>query len=134
MTGQSMTELQPEQPNVLWADAELESLSADYDVLVLKIQESTGAEVRVSCHGYIGYERIGAWDELIIASACISASKGDFMSRCMSAIESSLASEFDSGSPDRNAGSFHLMEITFVDSSCLQVAAARFEVDRPSGS
>jgi hypothetical protein len=45
--------------DVLWADAEVVSLSFDYDSLRLKLRESTGAKVVVAGEGVLGVEAVG---------------------------------------------------------------------------
>ena len=130
MTGHSDTQRAGGHLNVLWPDAEFENLSADYDLVVVELQESTGSVVQVRCHGYIGYERVGAWDEVVVESAALTEC-GGFLSRCTKAIEKTSAAIPESGSSDRNLRHWAQLEILFIDGSRLGIVASRFVVARP---
>ena len=60
MTGPSETDTALPRLNVLWPDAEFETLTASFDLAVVEVGESTGAAVQIRCFGYIGFERTGA--------------------------------------------------------------------------
>ncbi len=55
--------------DVLWPDAELESMTMRYETLELAIQETTGATTVITCHGPIGCQVTGFWDEVVISEA-----------------------------------------------------------------
>lgn len=57
--------------NVRWPDAALEALDIGYDLVDIKVREPDGRMSKLTCHGYIGYEAIGIWDECVIESARI---------------------------------------------------------------
>src|SRR5262245_55196071 len=72
--------------NILWADAELLGVAVDYENLFLTLRESTGQVRRVVCEGYIGYEAIGVWDEIVVVEARLSV-VGPFLTRCVEELE-----------------------------------------------
>ena len=128
MTGHSEIEAKANPLNVLWPDAEFECLNADYNVVAIEVQESTGTLVRIRCHGYIGYERTGAWDEVVVESGALSDS-GEYLKKCVGAVEAASAAS-ESGSDERNGRHWTQLEVRFIDGSQLRVVASRFEVVR----
>lgn len=101
MTGPSETDTALPRLNVLWPDAEFETLTASFDLAVVEVGESTGAAVQIRCFGYIGFERTGAWDEVVVESASLR-DGGEFLNRCTEAIAAVSQAAGDSGSRDRN--------------------------------
>ena len=67
MSGHSSSGTVLEQ--VLWPDATLESVTADYDAVTLRVRETSGKIRTICCEGYIGYAMYGFWDEVIIERA-----------------------------------------------------------------
>jgi hypothetical protein len=112
--------------DVLWADAELESLAVDYDDARVILRESTGRVVTVVGVGLIGVEFLGLWDELIVERGKVVA--GDAFSReCYQRVLDRLGPHVrDSGSPVRNRRRFSTLTVTFIDGSALRIAAADF--------
>lgn len=128
MTGHSTDSL----PHVLWSDAELETVTIDYDDLVLTLTESTGKSRRIRCQGYIGYVCCGFWDEMIVEGASLSC-KDPFLDDCLGALERRLGSErLESGNEGRNKGSFETLRVRFIDGATLVVVAARFTEEDPT--
>jgi hypothetical protein len=108
---------------VLWADAELLGVTVDYENLSLTLRESTGQVRRVVCEGYIGYEALGVWDEIVVAEARLNA-VGPFLSRCIEELERRLgANRLPSGSGARN-GTADAMELIIVLSDGCEVRVA----------
>lgn len=113
---------------VLWADAELESVEATYDTLKIKLQESNGQMTIVSCLGYIGYENIGFWDELVIATATMHKSH-ELIDRSLRSIQNRLGKSIpDSGCNQRNSKIWNLLQIQFIDGSELNVVTAGISI------
>jgi hypothetical protein len=54
--------------DVLWADAELDALSVDYESARVTVRETTGAMVSIAGHGVIGADLIGMWDEIVVST------------------------------------------------------------------
>jgi hypothetical protein len=113
--------------DVLWADAELESLTLDYEAARLSVRETTGRTVTVVAKGVIGVDFLGLWDEVIIERAAIAS--GDAFSReCQRRIEARLGRDVgDSGSPERNSRRFSTLTVTFIDGATLRVAAGSYD-------
>jgi hypothetical protein len=112
--------------DILWPDAELETVSVDYDGVRLELLESNGRKRTFSCMGYIGYEFVGFWDEVVIETATYR-SDDEFLERCLRALHGRLGQAFpDSGSPDRNARSFGVLTLGFADGGALKIAANTF--------
>lgn len=108
--------------NVLWADAELLGVTADYDSLSLTLRESTGEVRRIVCEGCIGYEAIGVWDEIVVAEARLNVG-GPFLTRCIEELERRLgATRPPSGSQARNGRT--TMELTVVLSDGCEIRVA----------
>jgi hypothetical protein len=113
---------------VRWPDATVEGVKLDYDEARIRVREDSGRTVEVVAGGYIGYEIVGFWDETIVESASLQTGS-DFLSRCVAKVrERNGDPPRESGSPDRNSGSFQALEITLIDGAQIFCAAARFEI------
>lgn len=112
--------------DVLWADAELESLSLDYDAARLLVRETTGRVVTVVGSGVIGVELLGLWDEVIIERGEVVADDR-FARDCYQRVMERVGPEVpDSGSAARNTRRFSTLRVDFIDGSHLRLAAAGF--------
>jgi hypothetical protein len=112
--------------DVLWPDAEIESLTFDYDRVRLMVREPTGRVVSVDAHGPVGLEVDGFWDEIIVADADL-VENHPFAERCWDSVTSRTTDDPPpSGSPDRNMRSFLTLVVTLVDGCHVRIAAARF--------
>jgi hypothetical protein len=108
--------------DVLWADAELICVAIDYGDLSLTLRESTGRVRRVVCEGYIGYEMVGTWDEIVVTEAHLE-SVSPFLTRCIDELERRLgAHRLPSGSAARNTRM--AMQLTIVLSDGCEVHVA----------
>jgi hypothetical protein len=108
--------------NILWSDAELLSIAIDYANLSLTIRESTGQLRRVICEGYIGYQTLGFWDEIVISKAELE-SEGKFLECCVKSLDGRLGTNRpESGSEARNRQASLQLTITFSDECRLFVA------------
>lgn len=117
--GQALTE-------VLWPDAEIESLAVDYDAVRIVLAESTGARREVQCFGYIGFRVVGFWDEVVVADAALFES-APFIDECLHSLEvrhTLVLPRTDSS--DRNAGRWTLLQVTLSDGVNIQIVASRF--------
>lgn len=122
MTGHTSGDL--EGSAILWADASLERIEADFSDLVIIISEDTGTRRQVRCSGYIGYRLSGFWDEVIIDYALVHRSH-PFISEC----ESKLSGSPESGCPARASSNNRLLEIALIDGCRLWVCAGRFRME-----
>jgi hypothetical protein len=112
---------------ILWADAELLGFAANYDAVVVTIKESTGLVRDIKCRGYIGYELIGFWDEVVIELGEL-LEEDSFLSACKQRIWGRFADDPpNSGCEARNGRAFGLLRITMTDGSILNVACALIE-------
>ncbi len=126
MTGPS--EAQDAVGTVLWKDAEFESLSIDYDTVAISVKESTGLLKEIRCRGYIGYQAIGFWDEVVVDAALVFF-EHSFIEESLEAIRTRHRSGVPaSGSPERNAGEYFVLEIALDDGAKVLIAAASLEV------
>ena len=114
---------------VLWPDAILEHVAADYDAVVLRVRESTGRVRTIRCEGYVGYGVCGFWDEVVIERALVSTSH-PFIERCTTSISGRLGDDWpESGNEARNTRKWKALVIHLLDGASLEVVAAKFTVD-----
>ena len=107
---------------ILWADAELLDIAIDYENLSLTLRESTGKINRVVCEGYIGYEMVGMWDEVVVAHARLE-TVGPFLTRCVEELERRLGdNRLPSGSAARNLAMAMQLTIVLSDGGEVHVA------------
>lgn len=107
---------------IRWPDASLEGIDAGYDAVTIRVREETGSTKLVNCLGYIGFQMVGFWDEVIIDGATVH-SAHPFIADCERRVKSSLA---ETGSTTRAAAGNRLLEITLIDGCRLWVCAQRF--------
>jgi len=113
--------------DVLWADAEVERATVDYDAVVLTLRETTGRRVDVRCSGYIGLRTEGFWDEIVVEAADL-VEAHPFMDRCLDSLTERLGeSRPASGSPARNGGEYSTLVVTLADGCRILCVAAAFE-------
>jgi len=120
MTGHSET-----LSDLLWRDAELHEVRVGYESVDLHVRESNGRSRVVRCHGYIGYQCAGFWDEMVLDTGVV-VDEHPFLLECLE--RSQAKNSVDSGSEARNARSFRLLILTFDDRTQLLVAAAGWSV------
>lgn len=114
---------------VLWSDAEFESLEIDYDSVRIKIGEVNGLSKVITCHGYIGFEGVGLWDEIVIDTAVIY-KEHDLIDRSLKSISNAHGEETtDSGSPARNIRKWNLLQIKFIDDSEINVVMTKVSIN-----
>jgi hypothetical protein len=113
--------------NIRWHDASVRGISCDYDVFNVEILEDEKhghATKTLCCLGFLGFQMVGFWDEVIIHDARICASH-DFISQC----EHRVMTQLPSGSIERVATGNLLLELELIDGCKLWVCAKRFVVD-----
>jgi hypothetical protein len=118
--------------NVRWPDASVCGIHCDYDAFSVEIQEAgqrKSAAKLVRCLGFLGFQLIGFWDEIIIHAARIH-SNHDFITQC----EQSVVNQLPSGSAERAVTGNHLLEIELIDGCRLWVCARRFVLDGTGAS
>ena len=92
------------------------------------ITESTGRKLEIKCYGYIGYENIGFWDEMIIESADL-LFDDDFLRRCKEHLVLKFGTNIpDSGSPDRNTREWKTLRLNLIDGNKILIVASKFDV------
>jgi hypothetical protein len=125
MTGHSKTEHSLDK--VLWADADIERIAVEYDVLSISLNESTGIKRTVRALGYIGYRMVGVWDEMIVEKAAL-LKNHPFIDECVDSMKRRLGTDWlDAGSPSRNTRAWSALIVHFLDGCTLEVVAAAFE-------
>lgn len=125
MTGHSNNGFEGE--SILWPDATLEKLAAGYDEFTVQIREDTGGTKLLRCIGYVGFQMIGFWDEVIIEAATLHSNHA-FITDC----ERRLKQLPESGSEARTETGNRLLEIVFIDGCKLWVCANQFRCERAS--
>lgn len=115
--------------DIAWADAELESVTIDYNAVVLSLIETqTDRACDVRCEGYIGYQLLGFWDEVVVESATL-VKEHAFLSQCLTAIRGRYPGGLPTtGQPARNEGNWSLLTVRLSDGAELLVAASTFVV------
>jgi len=114
---------------IRWADAELQSVTVDYDAVVLRVRESAGSVRTLRAEGYIGYKLVGFWDEVVIDRAELCDTHPG-LDACVDSIERRLgASWLDSGNVARNGRRWFALLLHLSDGAVLEVFAARVLVE-----
>jgi len=112
---------------VLWPDADFESIAIGFEDVTIELRESTGRQGVFRCGGHIGFELVGFWGEMIIESAEISMTD-PFIEECWNSIaERYRRPPPESGLPARDCDpEWMLFQIRFIDTSVLRVVASEF--------
>lgn len=112
--------------DMLWPDATIKSVSADYDAVVLRLEESTGRQRVVRCDGYIGYALCGFWDEVIVSRAQL-VDKHPSIDRALQSLSARLGSDpGDSGNVERNSRKWRALIVELSDGASLEIVAVGF--------
>jgi hypothetical protein len=114
-----------EGEGILWADASLEGVDAGYENFSIRIREEGGGRKVVRCLGYIGFQMVGFWDEVIIETARV-VSSHLFIGDC----ERRLRSLPETGAKGRKATANRLLEVVLIDGCKLWVCARQFRCDQ----
>jgi hypothetical protein len=114
---------------VLWTDAALEQVTADYNSVVLRVRESTGVVRTIRAEGYIGMNLHGFWDEVIIERAEVSRVHPTIDS-CINSISQRFGERWpESGNKTRNSRKWLALIVHLSDGACLEVVAAALSVE-----
>ena len=114
---------------IFWADAEFEKIEIDYDCLKITIQEPNGSVKKIWCMGYIGYQQIGYWDEVVIERAEI-LEQHEFIEQNRLSLKQRQGELLaDSGNVPRNRKIWNLLNIEFIDGSNLYVVLSELYVE-----
>lgn len=123
MTGPSETS---NLGSVLWADAEIQSVTADYSDVHIVLRESSGRTRTVRCCGYIGYSAVGVWDEIVVERAELVETDA-LLEECVKGLDERYRAKLpETGSPARNMRSWKALRIYLSDGAVLKVVAAEF--------
>lgn len=106
---------------ILWPDAALQKFEANFERAVLHFIDTASVERLIYCEGYIGFQLIGFWDEVIIEKATLY-SHHSFITQC----ESRLKVFAPSGEPLRSQKENRVLEVTFIDGCALLICANAF--------
>jgi hypothetical protein len=109
---------------ILWPDTLLDNIEIGYDEITIDIREESGRSRKVRCLGYIGFQMIGFWDELIVEAAT-TLTNHPFIEDC----ERRLESLAESGSRFRTTKGNLLLEVLFIDGCKLWVCGAQFRYE-----
>ena len=123
MAGHSNNILEGE--SIIWPDASLEGMEAGYEEFTIGVREEAGGRKIIRCLGYIGFQMVGFWDEIIIETATFH-SKHLFIDGC----ERRVKSLRETGAPTRAATGSQLLEIALIDGCKLWVRAHQFRCEQ----
>jgi len=121
-----------EELNVRWPDSSIRGISVDYDALKVEIQEGGKFNLdtrTLFCLGFLGFQMIGFWDEVIIRDAKIY-SEHHFIAKC----EHRVKQQLPSGSIERSVEGNSLFEMELIDGCKLWVCAKHFVADSPDST
>jgi hypothetical protein len=112
--------------DVLWPDAEIASISIDYHAVAIALRESTGRQRTVTCHGHIGCQLAGFWDEVVVERAELKESD-PFLTECLRVIASAYDGPApDTGDPARNKRSWRILLVHLGNGAVLRIVASSF--------
>lgn len=101
--------------SVLWADSTVEEISIDYDAVNILVSESSGIRKTIICEGYIGYQVIGFWDELIVESGSV-VFDHPFIVHCLESIHARYKNLLPpTGNITRNKCIWRALQIILID-------------------
>ena len=120
MTGRSNAE---ELARIYWADAEIEDIVIDYDCVALRVLQTDQKIATLRAFGYIGYNAVGFWDEMVIERAEVVDDHPELRA-CMSSINKRHPTG-DTGSEDRNTRRWFAVLVHLSDGCVIEIFAAR---------
>jgi hypothetical protein len=98
---------------IRWADSSIKDIHTEYDAVTLRAE------------GYIGYNLVGFWDEMIIERAEIVENHAG-LGACIDTVRRRQgASWSDTGSEARNSRRFFALLVHLIDGCVLEIFAAR---------
>jgi hypothetical protein len=122
MYGESHGKIPKDLTSVLWADAEIDEISIDFDSISIQIKESTGLWTTILCEGYIGYQVIGFWDESVVESGIVTQDH-PFIAHCLGSIQNRYKRPPPpTGNAARDRGKWCALVITLIDGSEIVIA------------
>jgi hypothetical protein len=113
---------------IVWTDATLVRITADYDAVTLFITEANAESREVRCEGYVSFGLSGFWDEVIIERADVLAEHPAIDAAWASITQRLGAQPQDSGNIARNQRRWSCLLIRFGDGCELTVVASSFSV------
>jgi hypothetical protein len=117
---------------IVWPDAQLDGISADYDEVRVFVEEtSTSRCLVVRCVGHIGVRILGFWDETVVENARV-VSEHEFLTACLSDLARRYPNEWPAtGQECREKRTWRVLEIQLCDGAEIVVVAAEILVDVP---
>lgn len=114
----------------LWADAEFDTISIDYDEIIITITETASSRSRkIHCRGYIGYKLEGFWDEVVIEKGDLVSEDG-FLTDCINNLEKRYPSSLpETGQTERNRQEWRVLIVKFSDGAEMKIVANKFYVE-----
>src|SRR5262245_62641623 len=111
---------------ILWADATLEHVSADYDRVTLFVEEANAQARQVHCEGYVSYGVTGFWDEVIIERADVFDEHPAIDAAWSGITRRNGQQPLDTGNIARNKRRWSCLVIRFIDACELTIVASSF--------
>ncbi len=116
------------EDEILWPDAELESLNIDYDSVDILITDSLERKITISAKGFIGYKVLGFWDENIIDTGIFSKNH-EFQKECLENLKYRMGDKLrESGCVDRTLSDLTTLEIKLIDGCSILIVAGKFVI------
>ncbi|MEI9961405.1 MAG: hypothetical protein WDM76_09855 [Limisphaerales bacterium] len=122
MNGHSNTKI--EGKSIFWPDSSIKKLEAGYEEFIIEIHDDMGGKKFLHCIGYVGFQMIGFWDEVIVEKAMLHVSH-QFIDDC----EQRLKQLPQSGSTARITTGNRMLEILFIDGCKLWICASQFRCE-----
>ena len=113
---------------IVWPDATLDRMTADFEAVTLFVTEANGQARQVRCEGHVSFAVVGFWDEVIIERANLF-DEHPAIEAAWSAIRRRLGQQpDDTGNAARNQRRWSCLVIRFIDGCELTVVASSFTV------
>jgi hypothetical protein len=110
---------------ILWTDASIKDIQIDYEAVTLRIAQDDGKIFTLRAEGYIGYNLVGFWDEMIIERAEV-VEKHAGLAACVDTVRRRHGASWpDTGSEARNSRRFFALLVHLIDGCVLEIFAAR---------
>jgi hypothetical protein len=114
--------------SIVWSDATLDRVSADYDAVTLFVTQTNAQARQVRCEGHVSFGVTGFWDEVIIERADVF-DEHPAIEAAWTAITRRLGQHpQDTGNMARNQRRWSCVVIRFIDGCELTVVASSITV------
>ena len=118
-----------ELAKIYWSDAQLEDVAIDYESVSLRIRQTDRKIVTLRAAGYIGYQVVGFWDEMVIERVEV-VEDHPGLRACVDSIKKRYKAEWpETGSDARNSQRWFALLVHLIDGCVLEIYAAALVAD-----